>query len=321
MANIPEFLRQGELARLFPVLATTSKEGRATSIFLACLSRVSELGNSLLLPLGQRVGKRASIETYTEIVFKGQNIEHKERPDGLIIIQVGSRQWKAIVEAKVGNNGLDESQIERYRAIAKEHKIDCVITISNEFATTPQNHPLPSVTKSKSKIPVYHWSWMHILTTADLLINNEDIGDNDQALLINEFRRFLSHESTGVKGFERMPREWPELNKLISAGGKVPAKSLDASAALAAWHQEMRDLTLILSRQTETLVWEKLPRKHIKNAAQRAKDEYAMLREKNRLCGRLEIPNAAGPLDIVADISRRTIAVGTEVVLQIRTVC
>ena len=33
----PDYLLQGEAARLFPVLATTSKEGRTTSIVLACI--------------------------------------------------------------------------------------------------------------------------------------------------------------------------------------------------------------------------------------------------------------------------------------------
>lgn len=36
----PDYLAQGELARLFPVLSNTSKEGRTTSIVLACLTKV-----------------------------------------------------------------------------------------------------------------------------------------------------------------------------------------------------------------------------------------------------------------------------------------
>lgn len=170
-APLPEYLKQGEAARLFPVLSTTSKEGRTTSIVLACISKVEELGASLLASIGQRVGKRASIETYTEVVFENQSAEIKDRPDGLIILKVGSRSWRALVEAKIANSELDPDQLERYRVLAKDNGIDCVISISNQFATTPQTHPLESVRKSRSKIPVYHWSWMHILTTTDLLIS------------------------------------------------------------------------------------------------------------------------------------------------------
>lgn len=306
----PEYLKQGEPARLFPVLATTSKEGRTTSILLACMGRVEEFGRELLATLAQRTGKRSSIECYTEVVFVGQDPSIRDRPDGLIIVSNGSKIWRALVEAKVGTSQLDASQIEKYRQIAKDHKVDCVVTISNQFATRPEHHPLDEVRKSRSKVPVFHWSWMSILTTADLLINTQAIGDSDQTRLLEEFRRFLTHESAGVKGFDRMPPEWSELNKLISAGGRIPAKSEDALAVLSAWHQETKDLSLILSRQTETVVTERLSRKHRGDPAARLKDEYADLKDNCCLTAFLDIPNAAAPLEIVADITRRTVDVG-----------
>ncbi len=55
-SSVPDLLTQGDPARLFPVLADTSKEGRATSILLACISIIDELGGELLKGTGQRVG-------------------------------------------------------------------------------------------------------------------------------------------------------------------------------------------------------------------------------------------------------------------------
>lgn len=306
----PNYLKQGEIARLFPVLAITSKEGRTTSILLACIGRVEEFGRDLLLTLGQKACKRTTIECYTEVVFAGQDPEGNNRPDGLIVVASSGKTWRAIVEAKVGNATLDADQIEKYRQLAKDQKIDCVLTISNQFATRPEHHPLESVRKSRSKIPVFHWSWMSILTTADLLINTQSVSDLDQARLLEELRRFLTHESAGVKGFDRMPPEWSELNKHVSAGGRIPAKSEDALAVLSAWHQETKDLSLILSRQTETGVTERLSRKHRNDPTARVKDEYAELKDNCRLRALLDIPNAAAPLEIVADIARRTLDVG-----------
>ncbi len=305
----PDYLAQGEPARLFPVLATTSKEGRCTSIVLACLVHIDEFARELLHSLGARAGKRSRIEAFTEPVFREQAPSH-DRPDGLIVLQSGKSEWRALVEAKVGNATLDADQVERYRALAKAHAIDCVITISNQFATRPESHPLPDIRKSRSRIPVFHWSWMYILTIADLQLANDAVEDRDQVMLLRELRRFLSHESTGVRGFDRMPPEWSEVNRLVSAGGKIPSRSEDAAAVLGAWHQESKDLSLILSPQTETRVTERLARKHMADPAQRMKDELAELCQSARLLSTFLIPDAAAPLDVVADLARRTVDVG-----------
>lgn len=311
--KLPEYLIQGEQARLFPVLATTSKEGRTTSIVLACLAKIDEFGAALLASVEQKVGVRTKIETYTEVVCKNRLPSIKDRPDGLIVVRNGKREWRALVEAKVGSNELSSEQIEKYRQLAKDNAIDCVISISNQFATTASAHPLPEVQKSRSKIPVFHWSWMYILTEADLLLSRDSVADADQKLLLNELRRFLTHESAGIKGFDRMPKEWGELNKLVSTGGVISAKSTDAAAVIAAWHQETRDLALILSRMTETAVTERLNRKHKSDGSARVKDEQALLRERHQLVAELEVPDAAAPIFIVADINRRSVDVGMTV--------
>jgi len=306
----PEYLAQGENARLFPVLATTSKEGRTTSIFLACACLVHEFGAEILNSVGQKRGVRSKFEAYTEVVFKKETQDIKDRPDGLIVLSHGPKVWKSLIESKVGNNLIAAEQIEKYRKIAKENSIDCVITISNQFATQPSNHPVTEVRKSRSNIPVYHLSWMSLLTTADLLLSNHDIKDKTQYDLLSELVRFLTHESAGLRGFDRMPPEWSELNKLISAGGKIASKSEEASLVIDAWHQESRDLSLILSRQTETPVRQKLSRKHAINLAERQKFDLAKLREMHQLQVTLDVPDAAAAIDIIANIPRRTIEVG-----------
>jgi hypothetical protein len=70
MTDRPEILASGERARLFPVLADTSKEGRTLSILLACFETVDVFGKSLLSDVGVKIGSRTKIETYTEVVLK-----------------------------------------------------------------------------------------------------------------------------------------------------------------------------------------------------------------------------------------------------------
>ncbi|TYC80037.1 hypothetical protein FMN63_01995 [Stappia sp. BW2] len=309
----PEYLIQGEPARLFPVLATTSKEGRTTSILLACLSKIDEFTRELLRPIGVSMGKRASVECWTEIVFKNESKGIKDRPDGLIIVRNGKKEWRCLVEAKVGIAELTSDQIEKYRNLAKENGIDCVLTISNQFATRVDHHPIEAVRKTRSKIPIFHWSWMFVLTSADLLIKTNSIEDRDQYLLLEELRRFLTHDSAGVKGFDSMPPEWVELNKQVSAGSKISTKSEIAQSVLIAWHQETKDLSLILSRLTEAAVSERLSRKHAADPSLRIADELQHLKEQCKLETWLDIPNAAAPLEIVADITRRTVEVSMSI--------
>jgi len=270
MSELPGFLKQGEAARLFPVLSTTSKEGRATSILLSCLDKVDEFAAVQLRTLGLRPGKRTSVQSYTEVVFKDSSQKNK-RPDGLIVVSTGVQKKHYLVEAKIGNAGLDASQIESYMRICKEKKLDGVITISNQYSSSPDIHPLEEVRKIKIKVPVYHWSWMSLLTTIDLMISNEEVADSDQILLMNELRRFLSHDSTGVKGFDRMPPEWSEINKTLANQGKLSARSDETQKVVEAWTQEAKDLCLILSRLTNTTVQEKLPATHTKNPEARMK--------------------------------------------------
>ncbi len=308
--KLPDYLQQGEVARLFPVLADTSKEGRTTSIFLSCLSSVDEFALQLLKSVGSKVGKRATLNCFTEVVFKGEKDAKNDRPDGLIVLKNGNKEWRALVETKVGTAELSTDQIEKYRSIAKANDIDCVITISNQFTSLPTNHPMREVQKSKSRIPVYHWSWMFIVTEADLLINNGSVADSDQLLLLRELRRFLTHESAGVRGFTRMPAEWPELNRLVSAGGKITQRSDEAQIVVGAWHQETKDLSLILSRQTETSVSERIKRAHQSDIALRDKEALEVLRDTQCLKAVFDVPNAAAPLEICADLKRRTIDIG-----------
>ncbi len=310
MKSIPEYLSQGDTARLFPVLATTSKEGRATSVFLACMSCVQPLGQRMLATVGQRAGVRARLKAYTEVVFKGMSSGLKERPDGLLVLDVGKRTWRALVEAKVGTAELDADQLERYRTIAKEAGLDAVITISNQFTAAPHVHPIRLSKKGGGKIALYHWSWMRILTEVDLLLASEDVEDDDHVTVLRELQRFLAHDSTGVRGFTRMPPEWSDMVRHVAAGGAVAPNGPEADAVVRAWHQELRDLSLIMSRQTRVQVEERLPRAEAADPALREKSARTRLKDGALLTGTLSIPDAAAPLDICVDLRGRTIRVG-----------
>lgn len=75
--QLPTYLSQGETSRLFPVLSTTSKEGRTTSIVLATLIRVEEFGAALLATVGQKVGKKADLASLQKLFSRTKRAMEK----------------------------------------------------------------------------------------------------------------------------------------------------------------------------------------------------------------------------------------------------
>ena len=60
---------------------------------------------------------------------------------GLIVCRRGSASWSAFVEAKSGGSPIRADQIQAYAELAKDMNVDTIITISNEFASTPDELP------------------------------------------------------------------------------------------------------------------------------------------------------------------------------------
>ena len=225
--KLPEFLATGEQARLIPVGSEGKKEGRATSVLLANLSAVHEFAQVMFGAVGLRIGSRANIEVFTEIVFKDKDDSKKLRPDGLIIVNTGRSQWKALVEAKIGNAELDEQQIKDYLALAKKYKIDAVITLSNQYSAIPSHHPISFKKSDLKGVGLFHFSWMYILTEAILLLKSMSVDDEDQRFLLNEMVRYYDHDSVGVSEFTSMNKEWKDITTAVRSGSTLSKTSDD----------------------------------------------------------------------------------------------
>ena len=308
MTELPEFILSGDKARLIPVAADTSKENRAASVLLATISSVDAFTKALLSGIGQRVGTRAKVECFTEVVFKKAPDGAKIRPDGLLIVNSGKRSWTALIEAKIGRSQLDPEQIAHYCQLAKLNGIDAVITLSNQFAALPTHHPIKPTRKITRGVALLHWSWMHVLTQATLMLHNNDFKPREQRYLLSEAVRYFTHDSVGVSTFDRMNPEWKELVLKVHSGARLHKTSVEVENSVAAWHQEQRDLCLLMSRKLGRNVTLKLPRAHATEQAKRLKDDCERLVTAHRLRCTVEVPDAAAPIDICADLSRRTIS-------------
>ena len=302
-----------ERARLVPVSGIANDieaEQRATSAFLAVLSIVRDLSIDLLSPLGASRAQRAVVETFTEVRYK---LDGKVmQPDGLIRISYANATWSALVEVKTSDNVLSADQVNMYWDLAREQRVNHVLTISNEIGPMPGIHPTPGLKfKSNSTVQVSHLSWPAILTTAIRAKEHRGVSDPEQAWILNELIRYLEHPASGALAFGDMGPNWVEvrdgvrartLNRRDDSVNDVAARfdQLLRFAALKLGSEIGHDVTPVLA------LAQRDPKARLGYLADRlAKDGV--------LDGALRIPNTAGDVTVTADLRSQQVIIALEV--------
>jgi hypothetical protein len=300
-------MKSGELARLNPTVPDSKKEERATSILLATFRAVPDFARAMLSDAGISFPKTSQIECYTEVALEIPDSKRAVRPDGLIVLTKGKKQWLAFVESKTGSSQLKQEQCEEYLVLARQLGIDAVVTISNQYSAIPTHHPV-SVSKTKTrKVGLLHFSWLSLMSKATLLTESRAVEDPEQAFLLQELVRFLKHPYSGVSSFTRMPKSWSTLCASVKQGLVLRKKDPDINEAVVSWHQLIRFLALELTTRVGQPVQVKLSRRHTNDPSTRVVDDIDGVVKHSRLNSELLIPNAASSLAITADLKRRTL--------------
>lgn len=291
---------------LFPVIADTSKEGRAVSIFLSCLEHVAEYGRLLLGEIGVKTHSRTTVETWTEVNLKKTGPKVL-RPDGLIVVRNGEMKWTALVEAKIALAELSVDQVEAYLDLAKMNGIDALITISNQFAPYPVHYPLTISPASAKKASLFHWSWTDLLTKAEVMLAKEQVRDPVQNQVLTQLARFLGNSASGVQGYDLMPQAWSDLVGMIQSRSPITHRSVEVQDVVAAWHQKSQDLCCRLSRRYKDKVHVKLPKAHATDAFERVRSDTNTLVESHCVQSDFSIPGAASPVSVTCDFGKRAL--------------
>lgn len=301
----------GSAARLFPVLADSKKEEKATSILLSIFTVVPDYARAVLDEVGAPIGKRAKIECFTEVSFKGSN--EKSRPDGLIIVTNGSKKWAALVESKVGRSELTQDQVETYLDIAKEQGFDAVITISNQFAQLSTHHPLP-ISKIKTRsVSLFHFSWLSLTSKALLLTESKSVTDVEQSYMLKEMIRYLQDDSSGVVSQFKLGKHWKEVCTTVHQKVRLTKSSDEVSGAISNWFQTLRYLSIQLSVAVGKPCAVRLSKKHKDDGQHRLTDTISSFIDTSILRGEFEVPNAANNLLLELDLSRKSLQCSIEI--------
>jgi hypothetical protein len=299
VTGAPDSWRHARLIPTFGVRSQLEQEKRATSCLLAVMHGVPEFGYALLKELG--APKAPVIETYAEVRFKdgaGKTVI----PDGAIVCRRGNKSWTCLVEVKTGASRLRDDQVASYLDVARASGFDGVLTISTQITTDSSESPVSIDRRKLRGLNLWHFSWWKVLTEAVVQQRYHGISDPDQEWVLRELIHYLSSEASGAVGFEDMGENWVSVRKAAREGtlraGDAPARDVAER-----WEQFTNYLSLSLAQELGAKVTVLRPRTQTTPA--RLDELVKSLVDTGELFSSLRIPDAAGPLEIRANLKTR----------------
>lgn len=297
-------------ARLFSVSgvgAAEEQEKRATSALLATMVAVRKFGRGVTAHLGAPAGP---METFLEVQFPLG--ERTVIPDGLIRVVRGGRRWTALVETKTGSGQLRTDQVEAYLDVARAKGFDAVVTISNEIAPSAGVHPMAVDPKKLKKVALHHLSWAEVLHEARMLLVHRGAEDQLQAWILHEFIRYLTHPRSGAVSFADMGSAWVPVREAVAAG-TLRASDRKVPPVVESWARLVRHLVLHLTADLGVPVTQVVPRKLAGDPKARAQAGAVQLATDGTFDATFRVPDAAGPIAVVADVRTSQVRVSVDV--------
>ncbi|MCY0918574.1 TerD family protein [Streptomyces sp. H27-G5] len=298
-------------ARLFPVPSLKSdreREVRATSVLLAVMTQVPELGRRLTAAFGAPAGRT---QTFTEVSLP--HGDAPRRPDGVIRIERAGKLWTALVETKTNGNPLRAEQVQAYMDIATRRGYEAVITLSNDVAL--DGAPVVDVKidgRRKHKVDLWHLSWAEVAHQARLLIRHEGVGSPAHAWLLRELLEYLQHENSGCHGFQNMGPSWVPVRKGIEDETLNPGDER-AVDVVESWERLIRQVCLRLGGE---LGQKALPVQRARRGSDPRERRLAAaetLCADGRLSAELRVDGTSGVIAVTADLRTGEVRTSMEV--------
>jgi hypothetical protein len=288
-------------ARLIPTTGIggqDEQEQRATSSLLAVMGAVPQFGRAILDHVGAPAGR---IQTFTEIRFVDEETK-LSIPDGAVVVERGKARWVCLVEVKTAGAELRVDQVERYLDLARVSGFDAVLTISNQLTASPVESPLPIDARKLKKVGLRHLSWWQVMTEARVEHKHRGVTDPEQAWILGELIAYLDHERAGAGGFDDMGDRWVAVR---DGAREATLKPSDPGVRDIAgrWEQLVGYLSLGLTQDLGRHVEPMWPRKI--DPASRRELHVRSLVDHGKLLASIRVPDAAGPIDLEADLRGR----------------
>jgi hypothetical protein len=162
---------------------------------------VPDFGHALLKPLRAPKGR---ISTFAEVQLKDGNGK-THIPDGAIVVERGQTCWRCLVEVKTAGASLQSNQVNCYLDIARKHRLNAVLTISNDITASPAESPVEVDRRKLRSVSLVHLSWWRILT---------------EAIVQQAPRRRRSRAGVGPRRADRLPGRRALRRRRLSGHGR-----------------------------------------------------------------------------------------------------
>lgn len=306
MPRLPDFLEGGDVARLIPVGSASQRERAACSVLLAALRSVQPFAHAFFANMDWRLGRWARVHGYSEPLFRTQPEGLVCRPDGLIVLDTGRREYRFIVETKIGGARIDPEQLASECRLARLNEVDAIITVSNELNYAPHHLPYRTPAEARNTL-IYHWSWSSLVALAELLLLQDDDFDVEQHYILKEIVRYFDHDSTGIGCPNHMCAEWADLIERVQTRTPLSARDSLVLDAVKSWQQQLACLSIRQTRRVRSHVTLKLARSHQANQEAWLVDDVAGFVSSHALHAAFDYSTAYLPIRITADASRRNV--------------
>jgi hypothetical protein len=249
------------------------------------------------------------MSTFAEIQLKDAD-GRTHIPDGAIVVERGSKQWRALVEVKTGRAELSGEQVTRYMEMARDHGFDCLVTISNQISSGVEDSPVSIDRRKMRRVKMFHLSWWAIVTEAVLQHRFRGIDDPDQAWILGELIAYLDHENAGAGGFQDMGERWVRVRD-SARQGTLRAADPEVRVIAERWDHFLDYLALGLSQDLGREVGPARAKRETVSA--RSDALVAQLTTLGELTGGLRVPDAIAPLDLRVDLRTRQVTTSVRV--------
>lgn len=298
MKCFDELINGNNTPRLIPSFKKT--ERRLLSVFLALLDISPNIRGEFFRKCGCGFAASGSYRSVMEPSYSSSKYS-EARPDGLVSVQRGATTWGAFVEAKTEGSGIRPEQILDYVKLADLLGVETVISISNEFARTPEELPYYIQSNKRKSKSIFHFAWADIRTFLELARTEPELSDVEIKLL-QQCLEYFWDEQSGIRTFDSMPENWPAFVEASSTTLGFNSKVKGFMEIIYGWQQERRDLCSKLTHRLGRQVQLRHEAGVRSTEEDRLATDRALLAENYCLAAKFLFGNTKTELNILSDL-------------------